>query len=571
MGKTRPTGRVGDGTAHRKSRVESTACGLRGQACFLLRSGAMEPVPAGIGRRINLAISTAFAAVLAIGGVSVFLAWTISAGVEEARQRTIEVQALDRIRSTVDAFLSDLHLVIQRGRAAGREPPEAVLDELKTRITTYETLERLQGGDEATQELVQLEALKVLLAQLETVSLAAIGASERGRPPAPGELVLINELAHTRFSGVIQQLHAVHQTKFQRATERNQRRMVVISALYVAFALGGGLFLLVGNRFLSRSLVTPIARLADAALSIAGGDLSRRVGVRSGDEIGQLSRTFDLMAERLEAHESERLMFEAELGRQVKERTRELEATTARLQVTQADLIRAERIAVTGQIAAGVTHEIRTPLNSLAINVQLLRRDLSADTAPPSLAEILEALAALEYEITRINRILEEFVNFARLPTPQLESVEIGPLLQEILALLGPPAAVTGVRVEPLRAGPGAWVRGDRDQLRQVFLNLGQNALQAMVHGGVLGVEIGVGEQWVQIAVVDSGPGVPETEQERIFLPFVSSRADGLGLGLPIVRRIVEEHGGSVACHNGGCGGAVLVVRLPLDGAGREH
>jgi signal transduction histidine kinase len=370
---------------------------------------------------------------------------------------------------------------------------------------------------------------------------------------------------------VIQQLHAVHQTKFQRATERNQRRMVVISGLYVAFAFGGGLFLLAGNRFLSRSLVTPIARLADAALSIAGGDLSRRVGVRSGDEIGQLSRAFNLMAERLEAHERERLMFEAELGRQVKERTRDLEATTARLQVTQADLIRAERIAVTGQIAAGVTHEIRTPLNSLAINVQLLRRELSADTAPPSLPELLEALAALEYEITRINRILEEFVNFARLPTPQFEPVEIGPLLQEILALLGPPAAVIGVRVEPLRAGPRAWVRGDRDQLRQVFLNLGQNALQAMVHGGVLGVEIDVDEQWMQIAVVDSGPGVPETERERIFLPFVSSRADGLGLGLPIVRRIVEEHGGSVACHSGGCGGAVLVVRLPVDGAGREH
>lgn len=524
---------------------------------------------AGIGRRINLAISTAFAAVLALGGVSVFLAWTISSGVEETRQRTVEVQALDRIRGTVDAFLSDLHLVIQRGRAAGRQPPEAVLDDLKTRITAYEVLERLQGGDEAARELVQLKALKVLLTQLEAVSLAAIGAAERGRPPAPGDLVLINELAHTRFSGVIQQLHAVHQRKFQRATERNQRRMVVISALYVAFALGGGLFLLVGNRFLSHRLVTPIARLADAALSIAGGNLSRRVGIRSGDEIGQLSRVFDLMAERLEAHERERRVFEAGLGRLVQQRTSELEATTARLQVTQADLIRAERVAVTGQIAAGVTHEIRTPLNSLAINVQLLRRELSAETASPSLPELLEALATVEYEITRINRILEEFVNFARLPAPQFELVEIGPLLQEILALLGPPAALLGVRVEPLRGGPGAWVRGDRDQLRQVFLNLGQNALQAMAHGGVLAVEIGADEHWVRIAVEDSGPGVPETERERIFLPFVSSRADGLGLGLPIVRRIVEEHGGSVGCHGGDCGGAVLVVRLPVDEAGR--
>lgn len=537
----------------------------------MLCSNVMESVPAGIGRRINLAISTAFAAVLLVGGISVLLAWTISAGVEEARQRTHEVQAVDRIRGTVDDFVSDLHLVLRGGRAAGRQPPEAVLDDLKTRIAAYEALERRQGGDEAARELVQLEALKSLLARLETLSLAVIGASERGRPAAAGELVLINELAHTRISGVIQQLHTVHQAKFQGATERNQRRMRVISALYMVFAFGGGLFLLAGNRFLSRNLVAPIGRLADAALSIAGGDLSRRVGVRSGDEIGQLSRAFDLMAERLEAHESERLMFEAELERLVKERTRELEATTARLQATQAELIRSERIAVTGQIAAGVTHEIRTPLNSLAINVQLLRRELSADAGPPSLPEILEALTALEYEITRINRILEEFVNFARLPTPQFEPVEIGPVLQEILGLLGPQAAMIGVRVEPLRAGPPTAVRGDRDQLRQVFLNLGQNALQAMVHGGVLGVQVRGDEQWLQIAVADSGPGVPEAERELVFLPFVSTRANGLGLGLPIVRRIVEEHGGSVACQNGIGGGAVFVVRLPVDGTGREH
>lgn len=531
----------------------------------------MESVAAGIGWRINFAISTGFAAVLLVGGISVLLAWAMSVGVEEARQRTLEIQALDRIRGTVDDFVSDLHLVLRGGRAAGRQPPEAVLDEIKTRIAVYEALERLQGGEEAARELVQFEVLKSLLAQLETVSLAVIGASERGRAPTPDELVLINELAHTRFSGVIQQLHTVHQTKFQRATERDQRRMLVISALYVAFACGGGLFLLVGNRFLSRRLVMPIARLADAALSIAGGNLSRRVGIRSGDEIGQLSRAFDLMAERLEAHERERLVFEAELERQVKERTRELEATTARLQATQAELIRSERIAVTGQIAAGVTHEIRTPLNSLAINVQLLRRDLSADAAPPSLPELLEALASLEYEITRINRILEEFVDFARLPAPRFEPVEIVPLLQEIRGLLGPQAAVIGVRIEPFEAEPRPPVRGDRDQLRQVFLNLGQNALQAMVHGGLLRVEISGNERWVQVAVVDSGPGIPEAERERIFLPFVSTRADGLGLGLPIVRRIVEEHGGAVACHNGVRGGAVFVVRLPVDGTGHEH
>jgi len=218
---------------------------------------------------------------------------------------------------------------------------------------------------------------------------------------------------------------------------------------------------------------------------------------------------------------------------------------------------------VTGQIAAGVTHEIRTPLNSLAINVQLLRRELPSQAPPPSLQGALSTLATIEYEITRINRILEEFVKFARLPTPRLGRVEIVSLLQEILGLLGPQAAAAGVRVEIRSAAPVVPVRGDRDQLREVFLNLGQNALQSMPNGGALGVEVGPDGECVEIAVKDCGPGIPEAERERIFLPFVSTKADGLGLGLAIVRRIVEEHGGTVSCRSGVGAGAVFVVRLP--------
>ncbi len=524
---------------------------------------------AGIGRRINLAVGMGFALVLVVGGVSVLLAWTISRGVEQGRQQSLEVQAIERIHSAIQHFVADLHLALQGGRAPGHRSPKEVLEGLKSEIAAYEALERAQGGEEARQELARLEGLKSFLAQLETASLEAIEASARRRQATHAELAALNELAHG-VSGVVEDLHALHQRKFQHAIDESQRRMFLISVLYVAFALGGGLLLLLGDRFLSRTLVLPITRLAQAALQIAGGDLSQRVPVRSGDEVGQLSRAFNLMAERLETHEAERLNFQAELERQVKERTHELEETAARLRATQAELVRSERIAVTGQIAAGVTHEVRTPLNSLAINVQLLRRELSGEASPPSLREILSTLATVEYEITRINRILEEFVKFARLPTPRFDDVEIGPLLQEILSLLGPQAATAGVRVEaPGISSPGV-VRGDRDQLREVFLNLGQNALQTMPNGGVLGVEVGRNGTWVEVSVTDSGPGIRQEEREVIFLPFVSTKADGLGLGLPIVRRICEEHGGSVSCRNRPGGGAVFVVRLPAAESRRE-
>ncbi|MBI2462566.1 MAG: HAMP domain-containing protein [Candidatus Rokubacteria bacterium] len=523
-----------------------------------------------MGRRIKLAVGVGFALVLLVGGISVLLAWTISRGVERGRLHGREVEAIDRIHSLIHHFVGDAYLDLQGGGGHGHPPPEELLRAMETEVVAYEALERAQGGGEAREELTRLDELKSLLARLEAVWSAAKEASARGQRPTGAQLALLNQLAHEQATGIIDGLHALHRRKFDRAIAESRQRLLLISGFYAAFAMGGVLLLFLGDRFLSRTLVLPITRLAQAALRIAGGDLSHRVPARSGDEVGQLSQAFNLMAERLEIHEAERASFQAELERQVKERTRELEETAARLRATQAELLRSERIAVTGQIAAGVTHEVRTPLNSLAINVQLLRRELSRGASLAPRREILNTLATVEYEITRINRALEEFVNFARRPAPCFEPVEVGVLLQEVLELLGPQAAEAGVRVETPRGVSMAPVRGDRDQLREVFLNLGQNALQAMPNGGVLGVEVSQDGEGMEIAVTDTGPGVPEAERERIFLPFVSTKADGLGLGLAIVRRIVEEHGGSVSCQNRPGRGAVFTVRLPAAGPGRE-
>lgn len=531
----------------------------------------MGQAPAGISRQISRAVRFAFGLVLVVGGVSVLLAWTISASVEQVREQSREVEAVDRIHVLIYHFVADLHLLLETGQVRDHQSPEEILDDITWRVAAYEARERAQGNAESGQELARLERLHTLLARLGTATRAEIETSRRGARPSPSALATINGLAHDEASRIMDELHAIHLRKFHGGAARTKRRMLLISALYVLFAAGGGVFLFVADRFLSRRLVVPIARLGEAALRIARRDLSGRVPVRSSDEVGQLSEAFNLMAERLEAHEAERLTFETELERQVKERTRDLEATTTRLHVTQAQLIRAERIAVTGQIAAGVTHEIRTPLNSLAINVQLLRRELSSENGPaPFRRDVLEALVALEYEITRINRILEEFVNFARLPRPSFEPVEAVALIHEILGLLGPQAVRTAVRVEGPSRTAIVTVRGDPDQLRQVFLNLAQNALHAMAGGGVLSVEASRDGEWVEIVVADSGPGVPAAERETIFLPFVSTKADGLGLGLPIVRRIVEAHGGTVGCRERTGGGAVFVVRLPAGRADHE-
>jgi methyl-accepting chemotaxis protein len=252
-----------------------------------------------VGRRINLAIGIGFALVLVVGGISVLLAWAISTGVVQGRQKGIEAEAIDRIHSIAYHFVGDLHLALRGGRIAGHHPPEQLLDDLKREIAAYETLEHAQEGHESREELGRLDRLKSLLTRLEAASLKAMAAAALSRPPDPGELALLNGLAH-EMSDVIGELHVLHRKKFQRAADSGQQGMLLISALYVAFAVCGGLLLLLGNRFLSRALVLPITRLAQAALQIARGELAQRVPVRSGDEVGQ-PRAFNLMAERLES------------------------------------------------------------------------------------------------------------------------------------------------------------------------------------------------------------------------------------------------------------------------------
>jgi signal transduction histidine kinase len=523
----------------------------------------VEALYPGVARRIKLAVGVGFALVLVVGGLSVLLAWMITGDLKQGSQRGHETEEIDQLHALLHHFAGDLYLTLSGGQTPTARSPDDTLERLKRAVAAYEAKERAERRGEAREEVLALEHLTSLLSELETAAMRTIEASARGRPPGPAELGVLNDLVYHRASGIFEELHALHRRKFQRSIQEGHQRMLMISALYAVFAVGGALLLLGGNRFLVNSLVLPITRLAQAAAHISAGDLSWRVPVRSNDEVGQLSRAFNLMVDRLEAHEAARLNFASELERQVRERTRELEEATARLQAAQAQLIRSERIAVTGQIAAGVTHEIRTPLNSLGINVQLLRRDLTRGSPPP-FREVVNTLATVEYEITRINRILDEFVSFARLPTPQFGQLEVGALLREILKFLEPLAAEAAVHIDAPVISPVGPVRGDRDQLRQVFLNLAQNAMQAMPNGGVLGVEVTEYGGSLEIAVTDSGPGTPEEERERIFLPFVSTKPGGLGLGLAIVKRIVEQHGGTVSCQTRDGGGAAFVVRLPV-------
>ena len=252
---------------------------------------------------------------------------------------------------------------------------------------------------------------------------------------------------------------------------------------------------------------------------------------------------------------------------------------------------RADRLASLGTLAAGLAHEIKNPLVSIRTLAQLLPVKFD----DPEFRESFAHLAAGEVE--RINDLLERLLVFARPSHPSLEHVQLAPVIDEVLQLVRPESESRQVAVVRDFPSEAVWVIADTAQLRQVFLNLFMNALQAMedhegpAHtlrismrtvpraGGVRdtpfwpgGEHAQPGEELlaplvVEITVADTGGGIPDALREDIFNPFFTTKAKGSGLGLSVVARIVRDHGGSISAHTNERGGASFVLQLPARNA----
>jgi len=204
-------------------------------------------------------------------------------------------------------------------------------------------------------------------------------------------------------------------------------------------------------------------------------------------------------------------------------------------------LIRADRLAAMGELTAGVAHEVRNPLGVIRASVQLLE-DAKCDEQ-----RIKNAAEVIKQEIDRLDKVIKALLDFGRPSKPTLVATDLAAVLEDVVLFTNRFAKQANVRIEMSSQDDLPRVNGDPDQLKQVFLNLVTNAVQAMdTTGGEIEIVADSDDDYVVVTVCDTGPGIAFEDLTKVFDPFFTKRAEGTGLGLTIVHRIIDEHDGHI-------------------------
>ncbi|HEY5947597.1 MAG TPA: ATP-binding protein [Kofleriaceae bacterium] len=313
------------------------------------------------------------------------------------------------------------------------------------------------------------------------------------------------------------------ETKLKQLQDREQQaRRITITLGAIAVLLG-----LLVTAWVVLTL-RPLRRLREAARRVAAGEYGSRIEESGPAEVVELAREFNSM------------------GRAVEEREREL--------------VRSERLAAVGKMAAMITHEVRNPLSSIGLNTELLQDELEGSSD-----EAKKLLRAIHREVDRLTAITEEYLAFARLPKPKIAPEAVNPLVGALAAFVREDLASKNVKlvVDLVEGDPIALI--DAAQMRQCLINLVRNASEALAGkpSGTVVLRTRRAGDRIRIDVEDDGAGIAADVLPRMFDPFFSTKEGGSGLGLALTQQIVKDHGGDLAVQSTVGRGTTFTVSVP--------
>jgi signal transduction histidine kinase len=285
--------------------------------------------------------------------------------------------------------------------------------------------------------------------------------------------------------------------------------------------------------FLVWQFTRPINDLLKAERRVGAGDFDFQLKVRRRDEIGSLAETFNEMVGQLKRN------------RELEEKLREV-----------------EHAAAIGRLASGIAHEIRNPLNFINLSIDHVRSRFYPENGGRR-DQFEKMLDSIKSEVARLNRLVTDFLSYGRPTKLSPEKVDLKTLVQEVVSPLAAQAEAQQVTVTVESAPDLPAVQADAELLKICLSNLIINALQAMLDGGQLTVRLKGDSAHVSIDVSDTGPGVAPEHLEKIFEPYYSTKETGIGLGLAVTKKLVQDHGGTIIVTSQPNQGATFTIRLP--------
>jgi len=310
------------------------------------------------------------------------------------------------------------------------------------------------------------------------------------------------------------------------------------SMLLLGIGVLGLLIGIIGATWLARRITTPLQKLVEGTKHISRGDFSLQIDIDSQDEVGNLARSFNEMSSQLQLLQK-------------------------RMEEANKRLIQVEKLASIGHISAGIAHEIRNPLTAVKLNIQKISAKENLDEGD------LINLEISQEGIAQIEKFIKELLNYARVSELNLDWFAMDQIIDGSIKMIADSLELKNVTIEKHYAPDMPQVHVDADKVRQVILNMLRNSCEAVDDGGKIKVCIEKADTplgpRLRTEISDNGRGFPQKDWENVFEPFYTTKASGIGLGLAIARKILEQHEGTIRVRAQEGRGSCFEILLPCE------